>query len=517
MTGSTRMKRMRTMAPWGLVALQAWLIDRMIKQHGRALIERERLDERLTQAERLAVGLKDAGAPAPRAIPLPAVARRSRVFPTSPPDDGDSTREGAVGFYQHLQDIAIESIPAYPSTRYAGAGIVMLAGGPRYYTSAWVSLAMLRRVLACRLPIQVWYLGSHEMSPRMIELLQRFDVECVDALEVRRQHPMRTMGGWECKPYAILHSPFKHVIFLDADSLPLIDPALLLSSAEYASTGALFWPDRYNLEAERPIWEICRVSYRDEPEFETGQMVIDKERSWDALHLTLHLNEHSDFYYQYMHGDKETFHMAWRRLARPYAMPPDRPCWTVGVISPGDPGPVGVLQQHDFDGQVIFHHRTRAKWAAWGRNFRVPGFAHDAVCEDALRELRQLWDGRVDWTLLQRLPDPEAELLRARYVLCRRIGIDERVLELLPGHTIGTGSTEWERSWYLEGEQDAPTLVIAGRARATCRLERDPDGVWRGHWLHHERMPVELRPLGAHPDEGEAAPDGSREAWNVES
>jgi hypothetical protein len=278
--------------------------------------------------------------------------------------------------------------------------------------------------------------------------------------------------------------------------VPLVDPVSLLARPEYQATGALFWPDLHNLSAGHPIWEICRVRDRDEPEFESGQMVIDKERSWQALHLTLHLNEHADFYYRYIQGDKETFHMAWRMLGQPYSMPAHRPKWAVGSITPGDPEFADVVQQHDFDGRNILQHRTGAKWTAWGENFRVPGFDHHETCLDALRELRQLWDGRVDLTpALASATDLEAELLHSRYFLYRRIGSDERVLALLPGQRVGDGGTRWEQAWSFEQEQGRPVLVITGHAGVTCRLLRNADGVWRGHWLHQEQMPVELRPL----------------------
>jgi hypothetical protein len=35
---------------------------------------------------------------------------------------------------------------------------------------------------------------------------------------------------------------------------------------------------------------------------------------------------------------------------------------------------------------------------------------------------------------------------------------------------------------------------LKSQADVTCRLQRDVDGVWRGRWLTHERMPVELIP-----------------------
>ncbi len=80
--------------------------------------------------------------------------------------------------------------------------------------------------------------------------------------------------------------------------------------------------------------------------------------------------------------------MAWRMLDQPYSMPPTRPEWITGLVSPGDTNFADVLLQHDFDGRVIFHHRTGARWTAWGKNLHVPGFVHEAVCLEALRELR---------------------------------------------------------------------------------------------------------------------------------
>jgi hypothetical protein len=334
------------------------------------------------------------------------------------------------------------------------------------------------------------------MSPRMIELLRRFDVECVDAQAVQRRYPARIAGGWECKPYALIHSSFKEVILLDADNVPLIDPEKLLSWPEYHSTGAVFWPDVSNLGRENDIWDICRVEYRDEPELESGQIVLDKARCWNALQLTLHLNEHSDFYWRHINGDKETFHMAWRMLDRPFSMPPTRPEWITGAVSPGDTRLADVLLQHDFDGRVIFHHRTGANWCAWGRNFDVPGFVHQAVCLEALRELRGLWDGRIEMEqTIAAAPQAEAELLRARYYLYRLLGSDERVLELLPGGRIGAGRGELEHTWRVNAEHGERTLILEGPFGIACMLTRAPDGAWRGAWIHFEQMPVELWPL----------------------
>src|SRR3979411_951574 len=95
--------------------------------------------------------------------------RSTRLFPPY----------GQYAEYQFRQDEALRTVPPYPAGLFGGAGIVIVAGGTRYFTCAWVCLAMLRRVLSCMLPIEVWYLGPDEMSPHMKKLLERFDVECV--------------------------------------------------------------------------------------------------------------------------------------------------------------------------------------------------------------------------------------------------------------------------------------------------------------------------------------------------
>jgi hypothetical protein len=402
--------------------------------------------------------------------------------------------------YQHRKDEAIRDAPTYPAERFDGRGIVMAAGGPRHFTNAWVTLNVLRRVIGCALPVQLWYLGPDEMSPQMLQLLRSLDVECVDALEVRQRHPVRRLGGWELKPFAIIHSPFREVIWIDADNTPLVDPSFLFSEQEYARTGAIFWPDLYRLAPDHPIWAICRVPWHDEPEFESGQIVLDKSRCWAALQLTMHLNEWSDFYYQYVYGDKETFHLAWRMLDQPNAMPAREPRKAIGYWSraPECDGGAWTLFQHDLAGREVFHHRTSTgKWNLLGENLRFQGFPFDAFCRETLAELARQWDGRVG-------PPPRptrpartaAEIVAASPFLYVRRATDERTIELLPDHQIGEGAAAAERSWRLEHDTAGPLLAIDGDFGVICRLRLEDDGVWRGRWLQFEQMPIELIPQG---------------------
>jgi hypothetical protein len=274
-------------------------------------------------------------------------------------------------------DQAVERAERSPRRSFSGRGIVIAGGGGKYFPCAYVLIRLLRH-LGCRLPIELWHLGAAELSAEMRALVEPHAVATIDAHEVRHQFPVRRLHGWELKPYAIIHSSFEEVLLLDADNVPIADPTYLFDTPHYRVPGAAFWPDFGRLSADNPIWRVTGVAYRPEPEFESGQMLIDKIRCWRALQVTLHLNEHSDFYYRHLHGDKDTFHLAWRRLQQLYAMPQRGP----GSLP-------GTILQYDFAGQPLFQHRNFAKWQLHGPNRHIVGFRHEKQCLAYLHELRQ--------------------------------------------------------------------------------------------------------------------------------
>ncbi len=275
---------------------------------------------------------------------------------------------------------AVQSL-TMPRVKHHGRGIVICAGGAKLFVNAWVGINMLRQQ-NCRLPIQLWYLGAPEMDASMKALLQPFDVECIDALKVRRRAPVRVLGGWQLKPYAILHAPFREVLLLDADNVPVVNPEFLFDTPEFRRTGAIFWPDFGQLEKSQIIWDNCGLARPPEPEFESGQIAVDKARCGRALRLSLWFNEHSDFYYRHLYGDKETFHLAFCKLQQSYSLVPH----PIHALE-------GTMCQHDFTGRRIFQHRNTDKWDLLGRNQVVPDFRGEAECRAALQRLKERWDG----------------------------------------------------------------------------------------------------------------------------
>jgi len=376
-----------------------------------------------------------------------------------------------------------EQIPriAYPSGEFAGRGVVIAAGGMRYLTCAWVAINMLRR-LGCRLPIEVWYLGRQEKDERWEELVRPLGVTCVDAHQVRDAScAHRRLFGWELKPFAVMMCRFREVLFLDADNVPVLDPEFLFETPQFQQVGAIFWPDYGSLSRQRLAWKIFgNVPYRREPEVESGQIVIDKQRHWPALLLAHFMMQYSDFVFQHVHGDKEVFHLAWRRVSD-YAMPKKR------IVSLP-----GVMCQHDFRGRRVFQHRNMQKWSLWG-NPETRGFIYEADCVEMLAKLLQLW--RPHERLIGEIKEADRQLMAAVAATLwdyRRVGYDSRPMSFSADGLVRDGRAGCERLWWIK---DGRLVISNGEGRVTARLRQQEDGAWTGRWTHHERMPVELVPI----------------------
>lgn len=372
----------------------------------------------------------------------------------------------------------LETVAPYP-TRFRGRGIVTCAGTIRYYTSAWVLIRMLRR-LGCTLPIQLWYLGAEERDADWLALAAEQGVDCVDASFVARRYPHRRLGGWELKPYAMLHSPFREVLLLDADNVPVADPTYLFHDPEYLRTGAVFWPDGYRTPPESPRWEAFGVPYRDEPEVESGQVLVDKQACWRALNLCNWYNEHSDYFYTLVYGDKDTFRFAWHRAERQFAMPERAP-----EVIPH------TLCQHDLQGRRLFQHRCGAKWSL-GANRRVPGFLHEDACLAELEDLARRW--KPFQSHVRRLPHEDRKQMRdlagRRYVFIQP-GHSRRVVELGSDGLLAEGRSVHRWVWWIEQGR----LVLAGDdGMPTCRLVASGNGSWEGRHLGRTRRLWRLLP-----------------------
>ncbi|MGH7140837.1 MAG: hypothetical protein ACREHD_34330, partial [Pirellulales bacterium] len=384
-----------------------------------------------------------------------------------------------------LSRACLRDVPVYPHGRYDGRGVVICAGGKRMFTNAWVCLRMLRH-LGCDLAVEFWHLPD-EIDSYMAGLIGAYGAACVDARETgdRLGAEPRILGGWELKAFAMLHTRFREVLLLDADNVPVVNPDFLFETPQFRSCSAIFWPDFGRMAPSRPMWSAAEVPYRDEPEIESGQIVLDKARCWTALNLAMHYNNHSDYYYHLIHGDKCTFQFAWHRPDTAYAMPEH-----------GIHALEATMCQHDFDGRRIFQHRNTDKWRLDGSNHRVRDFWLEADCRHFLVELASKWNGQPYSTSDISVPARRlrCEIAGRRFVY-HRVGFDRREMVLLESGKIGSGTADCERRWCVDMRGGTPQVVISGEDGVICRLVRACDGTLKGRWLRHERMPVEMIPI----------------------
>jgi hypothetical protein len=183
-----------------------------------------------------------------------------------------------------------------------GRGIVLTAGDDQ--APYLLTTIPTFRKLGCELPIEVMYLGDSDLSEDY-----RADLEALDGVVTRDIAQMVNdegwkLAGWAAKPFAILHSSFREVIFIDADSLFMKNPEVLFDDASYQKTGALFFRDRLIMPESKKRWlqqvlpkpisrqvKQSRFWTGDSGHMqESGVVVVDKWRHFIALLLVTRMN-----------------------------------------------------------------------------------------------------------------------------------------------------------------------------------------------------------------------------------
>jgi hypothetical protein len=74
-----------------------------------------------------------------------------------------------------------------------------------------------------------------------------------------------------------------------------------------------------------------------------------------------------------------------------------------------------------------------------------------------------------------------------------RLGFDKRLMTFNPDGRVGQGQARMEKFWSLVVRDKQLVLRIYGDDGLTAELTRDINNdIWRGRWMIHERMPLEL-------------------------
>ncbi|KAJ3283159.1 hypothetical protein HDU79_009296 [Rhizoclosmatium sp. JEL0117] len=262
--------------------------------------------------------------------------------------------------------------PTYPTLRAMQSAFVkgnedgiVLCSGKWHFEMAVHAITTIRKALKSTLPVEVHYGGPDDLTPEMIKAFN--SIENVKTVNILEYFPTETKlwGGWSMKPFAMLISRFRRLIFIDADALFFQDPRVLLTSSKIVSQyGQMFYHDR-TLGGNDPWWfksinphyshysTTLRYMQKDKPgssqhEMESGVVVIDKGRTGvlHALMTVCKMNskyERDELTYHRVYGDKETYWISWDLIRVPYR------------FTPSYGGTVGYKNERDHVCGGLFH------------------------------------------------------------------------------------------------------------------------------------------------------------------
>ncbi len=258
-----------------------------------------------------------------------------------------------------LADRFLRRMPPYPEGQFSGRGAVLCGGGP-YEPGIYVACQMLR-LAGWAHPIQVWHRGPSEPVSDRVRLLP--GVEVIDSEVHPARAARRIFGGWQSKSFALIHSPFEEILYLDADSYP-VAPLDVCFHQDNNPHGIVIWPDT-PWGDHTPQWDTYGLKPDGQPALNGGHYALRKQQAWPVLQLAGHYDNHSDYYYCQSYqcvndvgafGDQDQFRVALYKLKRPFHRYTQRPL----VCDHGSYVQAGP------DGGPLFVHRFFNKFAAPG-------------------------------------------------------------------------------------------------------------------------------------------------------
>lgn len=206
-----------------------------------------------------------------------------------------------------------------PLPKMEGTGIVTVAGG-KYLKYLWILVKHVRSL--SDLPIICYHIGQHEIQHPSVGMLEDMGVEFRDALPLMKAEGYTLHGnrGWSAKSIAVKHSPFRNVLFLDADAIPLIDPEAIFAHRDFQH-GFLAFGDIAPCRKNNMLFPSLGIRYdKDFVEAEAGQFLVDKKRFWKAIQLYSFMNGRPKPFHDLAMGDKTLLQLACRKLGIPFTL-----------------------------------------------------------------------------------------------------------------------------------------------------------------------------------------------------
>lgn len=236
-----------------------------------------------------------------------------------------------------------------------GDGIVYLGGG-KYNQLVMLSISILRST-GSTIPVEVIIPKKSDFDIDLCSvILPTLNGRCKIMEDFLPSSLVDSMKGFQLKNIALLVSSFKNVLYMDADNIPVKNPDFLFANEPFLSSRMVIWPDLWRRSTSPSFYDIANIPTEEnfhmrnsvfnpdkksdangkqpfhdmkgtvpEASSETGQILIDKEKHFATLMLSMYYNFYGpDYYYPLLsqgaagEGDKETFIVAAHRLGLPY-------------------------------------------------------------------------------------------------------------------------------------------------------------------------------------------------------
>ncbi|CAF9931137.1 MAG: hypothetical protein HETSPECPRED_007804 [Heterodermia speciosa] len=251
---------------------------------------------------------------------------------------------------------------------FSGTGIVTVAGGP-YFAPVIISIRMLRKVTS--MPVHVFLESQGEYEPEICEhVLPSLNAECFVVSDFMPKDSPIKPTHYQLKALAILFSTFETIVYIDSDCFPVRDPAEMLTSEPFLSTGLITWPD-YWVATEDPVFYTIAGMTSFPPGMparstESGELLISKNIHLSSLLLACYYNLFGPTHYYPLlsqgalgEGDKETFLAAAVVLGLPYYRVKEHVA-TIGYFTAEGDFKGGAMVQHHAVDDASVHNGTYA-------------------------------------------------------------------------------------------------------------------------------------------------------------
>ena len=198
---------------------------------------------------------------------------------------------------------------------------IVICGGGKYLLSTYCVIRGIRH-FGCNLPITLFCYNSEEITEKDKKLFLNLNVKIRILSDELESKKFRNLKSYAIKIYAICYCDYEDVILIDADNLPLFDVGELQNTDEYNYDCIFFKDIKHDVDdsnlkknyLNKDNCEVFGVEYNGYESTDSGFIYINKHLYRSELLLTKWYNEFSDFYYNFILGDKDLYLFAWKKM-----------------------------------------------------------------------------------------------------------------------------------------------------------------------------------------------------------